>query len=439
MKTKIFIIFILIFTFSIHSEEFEETYNKMFELAGINPNSGLNSFVTLNIPPGGKYEGMGTAFTGVTNDIGFFNANPSVSSRLNLSEVSFFHNNWIEDVSMETIAFTGRKDDLGYGFQGKWLHVGFTGVDDWAERSGKGIYSEFVLKNNISYNFLRSFDFSGISVGSSLCLAYRSVPRDIYEDVITVDQSAMAIFMDFGISTDLNFLKFYSSRGRNLSLGISLMNFGREFIVRPDPLPTSAIAGFAYSPIESLTLTYDISYKFNLHEPNQDDFEFKITEGEGMHHAFGFEIGLIEFMSIHGGFLMKTGNPRITLGSEFSIKKDPGEFATTEKDVQRARNIYVFVVNYSLDLLPETPLNRISVEMKLNLGDYHRIEKREKVQELYVKGLQEYSEGNIEEAIVIWESCLKIDETFDPAVRMKALAEQSLELQKKIRDNQVVE
>ncbi len=195
MKRNLFIFTLLIILTPLFSEEFEEIYNDMVELAGINENSGLNSFVTLYIPPGGKYEGMGTAFTGVVSDIGFFNANPSVSSRLNLSEVSFFHNAWLEDVNMETIAFTGRKKNMGYGFQGKWLHVGFTGVNDWAERNGKGVYSEFILKNNISYNFLKSFDFSGISLGTNLNLAYRSLPEDVYKHLDVQNQSALALFL----------------------------------------------------------------------------------------------------------------------------------------------------------------------------------------------------------------------------------------------------
>jgi len=111
---KIIIIFLLFISTNLFSLDPEELYNTMFNLFvdkngdNINNNSGINSFLTLYIPPGGKYEGMGTAFTGVSDDIGFFNANPSVSSRLNLSEVSFFVNNFIEDVNMQTIAFTGR-------------------------------------------------------------------------------------------------------------------------------------------------------------------------------------------------------------------------------------------------------------------------------------------------------------------------------------------
>ncbi len=447
---KIFCFLLLILlSNTIFSEETEELYAEIYDIFvdsdEQDDNSGLNSFLTLYVPPGGKYEGMGTAFTGVPNDIGFFNANPAVSSRLNLSEVSFFHNEFIEDVEMETIAFTGRFKDFGFGFQGKWLHIGFTAVNEWAERSGKGIYSEFILKNNMSWNILRGFDFSGISAGINLNVAYRSMP-DVYDSLNVQDQSSFAAFIDIGVLTEFNFLKLFRSRSRNFSVGFSLMNVGREFIDGPDPLPSSANFGFAYSPIEPLTISYDLAYKFNIHnspELNNDgnftQVEYAITEGEGMYHAFGFDIRVLDIASLHGGFLYKPDTPRITLGTEISYQKSPGEDVKQERDIIDSRNEYIFAVNYSLDLIPETPLNRISIEFKLNLGDYQRLEKREKIQELYVKGLQQYSEGNIEDAIEIWTKCIELDDKFDPAIRMKGLAEQSIELQKKIKDREAID
>lgn len=398
---------------------------------------------------------MGTAYTGVVDDIGFLNDNPAVSSRLNLSEISFFHNNYIADVAMETIAFTRRNEDFGYGIQGKWLHVGFTAVNDWAERKGKGIYSEFILTNNFSYNFLRSFDFSGISLGANINLGYRNVPEDIYLTVTDKDQSALAIFGDIGLLTEFNFLKFYSSRGRNFSIGLSLKNIGKEFIDEPDPLPSSANAGIAYSPFEFLTLSYDTTYRFNI-DPDSYEIMTKVNrlikdeDGEisfeeidleqGLYHAMGFDLALLDTASLHGGFLYRVGGMRFNLGTEISYRKAHGEYATNERELREADNIYKFVFNYALDITFEADvLSRFSVELKLNLGDQKRLSTREKVQELYVKGLKEYAEGNIEEAIKIWEKCIELDDTYDPAIRMKTLAEQSIELEEKIKESQAVE
>ncbi len=448
MKKVLLISLLLLSLINLYSEEAEELYAKMFNMF-INKEesddySGLNSFLTLYIPPGGKYEGMGTAFTGMPNNIGFFNANPSVSSRLNLSEVSFFHNQFIEDVDMETIAFTGRYNDMGFGFQGKWMHIGFTAFNQWAETESKGHYSEFVLKNNLSWNILRGFDFSGISIGFNINLAYRSVP-DVYSRIDVQNQSSFAAMIDFGILSEFNFLKFYTSRARNLSIGFSIMNFGQEFIDGPDPLPTLASIGLAYSPIEALKISYDLSYQFNIHQNptfingkyNQVNYSF--YQGEGFHNSVGFSMQVLEIASLHGGFLIKPDSPRITLGTEISFRKNPGEIINQEQDYKDSKNEYILAINYSLDLIPEDFLHRYSIELKLNLGDYQRLEKREQVQSLYVKGLQLYADDKITEAIELWDACLKIDDKFDPAIRMKELANQSLELQNKIKERETVE
>ncbi|QEN03250.1 hypothetical protein EW093_00530 [Thiospirochaeta perfilievii] len=449
LKRYIILLTLFFLTNTLFSQDALELYSKIYDIFvdsnEQNDNSGLNSFLTLYIPPGGKYEGMGTAFTGVSDDIGFFNANPSVSSRLNLSEVSFFHNEFIEDVDMETIAFTGRYKDFGYGFQGKWLHIGFTAVNEWAERDNKGIYSEFILKNNISWNLLRGFDFSGISIGLNTNIGYRSVPM-VYNNLNVQDQSSFALFFDLGLLTEFNLFKFYSSRSRNFSIGLSFLNIGREFIDGPDPLPSSINIGFAYSLIEPLTISYDLSYKFNLHNyPSKDengDFSpvvYGFNEGEGFYHGIGFDIRILDIASLHGGFLYKPDTPRLTIGTEINYNKSPGEDVNLEKEYLDSKNEFILAINYSLDLMPETPLNRISVELKINLGDYQRFETREKIQELYVKGLQIYSNGEIEEAIKIWEKCIELDSKFDPAIRMKSLAEQSIELQVKIKEKSSIE
>lgn len=435
MKRSIIILVLLSLSITLLYSVDEDWYNTFSVWNGVAEDGGLNSFLTIEVPPGGKYEGMGTAYTAIADDIGFLNDNPSVSSRLNLSEISFFYNNFIADVQMSTIAFTRRYNDLGIGFQGKWLNVGFTAVDDWAEREGKGIYSEFILTNNISYNLLRGFDFSGLSIGANIHVGYRDVPEDIYANVIDKDQSAFALFGDIGLLTEFNFLKLYSSRGRNFSLGLTLKNFGKEFIEFPDPLPTSGNFGVGYSPIEPLKLSYDLSYRFNI-----DPVTMEFQSGEGIYHAFGFDANIVDLASIHGGWLNKTGGNRFTLGAEISYFKAQGEFVTDEKEYKDAANKYVIIANYSLDITHSADvLNRLSVELKINLGDQKRLEKREKVQELYVKGLKEYSEGNFHDAIDIWEKCIELDPTYDPAVRMMDLAQQQISLDNKIKDRQTVE
>lgn len=405
----------LIISTTLHSEDFEKMYESWCEYWGVDPHAGLNSFYSLIIPPGGRYEGMGTAFTAVADDIGFLESNPAASSVLDITEVSFLHNNWILDTNIETLAFTSRKKNRGLGFQGKWLYLPFTEVDDWGEREGKGYYSEATLTANFSYNFLSSYDFYGIAVGGNLKTAYRSVPEEI-----AAGQSSLALMLDLGVLTRFNFLKLYSSRDKNFSAGITLKNYGKEFIELADPIPTQLSGGIAWKPIRPWLLAFDAGYRFNL---NPDTLlPLDALEGEGLHYAVGTDFVFSDFFSVHGGFLIKEGNPRITAGAQLSYLKT------------------IFVMNYTLDLTTSSSgFTRFSIEAKLDLGDFGRAATREKVQELYINGLEKYAAGDIEEAIEIWEQCILLDDTFTPALRMRDVAKEAVKIQKDLESRQIVE
>ncbi|MCL2881169.1 MAG: UPF0164 family protein, partial [Treponema sp.] len=80
---------------------------------GIDNNAGLTSFPVLNIPMGGRSEGMASAFTAVCDDVSFIEHNPAGSSMLSHSEMAFFHNNWIADTKVEGAVFASRIKNLG--------------------------------------------------------------------------------------------------------------------------------------------------------------------------------------------------------------------------------------------------------------------------------------------------------------------------------------
>ena len=371
------------------------------------PNTGLTVFPSLLIPLGGKYEGMGTAYTAVSRDSGYIEANPSASSTLELSELSFLHHNWIADSNIEGVIYTVRYNNLGIGFGGKFLYLPFTEYNEWGERKSKGYISETIGTVNVSYNFFSNYYFYGLAFGANLKVAYRNIPAEIYPG-----QSALTGMIDIGTLTRFNLLKFYITRSKNFSIGAVLKNLGLPAL--NEPLPTMATIGIAYSPLRPLTLSFDFNYPFSFDPQN--------FPAELWYMASGVNVEITSFLSIQGGFQFRKENPRISVGSAIDLEG------------------VSFIVNYNLDLSGRlNPLDKFSIEAKLNLGDGGRFAQRNRVEELYIDGLESYAIGDITEAIRSWQMALEIDPTFIPARKNIDSALKALELQKAMEERLEIE
>jgi len=69
-----------------------------------------------------------------------------------------------------------------------------------------------------------------------------------------------------------------------------------------------------------------------------------------------------------------------------------------------------------LDLLTQLqPLNRISLGLRLDLGDDGRQNKADTVSELYLLGMDAFSLGKYAEARACWQEALRLDPKFEPA------------------------
>ncbi len=411
--TLTFLLLFLTCSMTLSGVELEEFYGNLsdFFAAHMDPNTGLTVFPALNIPMGGAYEGMGTAYTAVAGDSSFLEANPSASSIQQYSELAFLHNDWIADSRVEGVIYTMRINDLGLGFGGKFLYLPFQQYDAWGERLAKGFYAETVATMNVSYNFFSSYDFYGLAVGGNFKLAYRHVPEEIYPG-----QSALAPMFDVGVLTRVNFLKFYSSRNKNFSVGLVMKNMGP--LVQNEPLPTLLTAGIAYSPIRPFTIAVDFNQPFAFGYPPES--------WEAWFLAGGLNVVITDFFSMQGGFRVRGANPRLSVGSTVDVGK------------------VSFVVNFTLDLATQLNLNsgsldRFSIMAKINLGDSGRLALRSQVESLYFQGLEAYAQGNLKEAIAFWSEALLIDPSFQPAAESIKTAQRAIELQHKMESLQKVE
>ena len=387
-----------------------DAYATSSDWFGLDPDAGKNSFLTLLIPSGGKYEGMATAHTAMALDEGYMESNPAGGSFLPKTLLSFSHVDWIADSALETVSFAYRpekNEDFGLGFNTKFLHVPFTGYNEWGSQYSRygsaaaGWYTELVATAAVSYNFFRSFYFGGVSVGASLKAGYRGVSASLEPG-----QNAASLMGDFGIMTRFNFLKAYAARDMNWGIGATIKNLGAEFIDNPDPLPTYASFGMSYKPIRPLTVALDFNYPFNLNGETAEKFSI----------AAGLNAEIASFISAHTGVLVKTGKPRFTIGADISLKN------------------FTLQTNYTLDLASRMELfDRMSIAIKVDMDTVKQLLVKDDVQELYLAGLDAYSNGNIAVAIGYFENALSMDPTFKPAREMLATAKESMTLEEELR------
>jgi hypothetical protein len=384
------------------------------EIFGMDDNAGLTAFPILNIPIGGRAEGMASAFAAVADDASFVEFNPAGSSMLSRSELAFYHNNWIGDAKIEGLVYTTRVKNLGLAAAGKWLYTSFTEYNLYGEQVSKGYYSEAEAALNVSYNFFSGYYFSGLSLGANIKGAFRFVPdyADKESDSVIYgsgrDQSAGMAMADLGALTRFNFLKFYHSRERNSSAALVIRNLGPPSM--GEALPSSIAAALAYKPLRPILLSFDFSLPFNM-----TDLELS---GKPW-WAAALSVGVTNFLSMRGGFMAKPGNLRLTLGSAVNLKKISLD------------------VNYTMDLLTQLqPLNRVSLGVRLDLGDQGRARLAAEVDRFYLEGMNAYAQGDYLLARNNWQEALRLNPRFVPAQESLALLEEVMAVQGRLEDLQ---
>jgi len=382
--------------FAVWASDFQNTYGTIADylnlIYGIDKNAGLTAFPVLNIPIGGRSEGMAGAFSAVSDDVSFIEFNPAGSSMLHNSELAFFHNNWIADTKIEAVAYANRFGNLGFASSLKWLYTPFTEYNIYGERVSGGYYSEGVAVLNASYNFLSGYYFSGLSVGMNLKGAFRIMPdyTDNFDNIIIgsgMSQSAVMVMADIGVLTRFDFLKGFAAREKNTSAAIVIRNLGPPAL--GEPLPTAINAAISYKPVRPLTIALDFTLPVNLMDLSYSQMPYA---------SLGISANITSFLSMRAGFMYKAGSSRFNIGSAVNL------------------NGIAIDINYTLDMLTQLqPLNRISLGVRLDLGDGGRSFISRRVDELFLLGLEAYSRGNFYDARLCWEEALRLNPIFEPA------------------------
>jgi hypothetical protein len=173
-----------------------------------------------------------------------------------------------------------------------------------------------------------------------------------------------------------------------------------------------AVAALAYKPLRPLLVSFDFSVPFNMQT---------ITRSEKPYRAAGFAATVTDFLSMRMGLMGKAGNVRIAVGSAIELAKISVD------------------VNYTLDLLTQfQPLNRVSLGLRINLGDGGRQAASERIDQLYLSGLDAYSRGDYAAAREDWETILQINPRFEPAIEGLNIIAHAESVQQRISDMQTL-
>lgn len=418
MKQRWFTLFFSL-TIFMSTPQTDADFFAQFSAIGENPflndeNAGTEAFNVLRIPLGGIGEAMGTAYTAVLLDSGFIEYNPAGSSVLKFTELSLHHTYYIARSNLEGVVYTLRFNDLGIGFGGKFLYTDFNRYGDFSETLASTYISETLGTLNVSYNFFNSYSFFGLAVGANVKVAYRNIPAEVYSavgsypEVAAGDQSVIVPMADLGILTRFDLLKFYTSRSKNFSLGAVVKNLGPP--AQLDPLPSEFTAGFSYSPIKPILVSFDATLPFNF-DPDLPSRAFSV--------AAGLNVNVTPFLAVQTGFRIVGSNPRFSIGSTLTV------------------NSLTFNLGYVLDLTSNNandPFSNFRIEAKLNLGDFGRADTQKRVDELYALGLESFALGDYRKAVEYWEELLHLDPHFDIVVAMLETARQKIEIEDKLRE-----
>jgi hypothetical protein len=120
--------------------------------------------------------------------------------------------------------------------------------------------------------------------------------------------------------------------------------------------------------------------------------------------------------------MLKGGNPRLSAGASV-------DFFPLTLDV-----------NYTLDLTTQfTPLNRMSISARFDMGDMGRAERAREVDDLYIMGLDAYASGDLETAVRLWTRALELNPRFDPVRESLDTATAAIDLQQRMLELQRLE
>lgn len=252
--------------------------------------TGTSGLSFLKFGMGAKAVGMGEAFTAQSGEVISAWWNPAGLSGIEGIQVSFTHNQWFQDITVEHFAsaLKSGKNTLG-------LSLAFGKIPDIQRREGPSIEPMALFDAHdvvFSFSFTRSIK-KGFALGLSTKWLYEKI--DIY--------SASGLGFDLGgIYSPFEKLKF----------GLAVLNLGPKMRFEKEKfsLPTQYKVGATYF-IEKKNIESDFTFGVDLVKPRDDEVKVHL----------GGEVSLYETLKIRLGYQIGYDEKNFSFGLGTKFKK----------------------------------------------------------------------------------------------------------------------
>jgi hypothetical protein len=232
--------------------------------------AGTSGLSFLKFGMGAKAVGMGEAFTAQSGEVTSSWWNPAGLSGIKEIQVSFTHNQWFQDITVEHFASA-----LNFGKNTLGLSLTMGKVPDIQKREGPSAEPIALFDAHdldFSLCFARTIK-KGIAVGLSAKWLYEKI--DIY--------SASGWGFDLG--------GIYSPK-ENLKFGLVILNLGQEIKFEKEKfsLPTLYKMGVTYL-VEKKNINSDFVFGFDLVKPRDDEVQVHLGGEVSLYQALKMRLG----------------------------------------------------------------------------------------------------------------------------------------------------
>ena len=387
VKRVFFVLFVSLLTVNISAQEHK---NFLFDPIPGNESIGGTSgsvIPILGVRGGGICNVLAGACGSIIDTFTSFEGNPATSSLIYGSPaIGFGYTNWFESTSLQSLAYVQTLGAFGYGVNVRFSNAVITSnIDNIEQLAFTTTHVSAAL--NASYNFIRANDVDGLSIGATAKYSFRAYPL---EGQVVIQDSALVA--DIGLFLNLHALKIIPFPVPNLAVSIYQQNVG--FYTNGGLIPGRFNAGFSYRPFEYGFVSFNVALPF-------DRIDTSPIESL-LIYSVGIGITPHRIIEINGGVEISSSQFNITAGFALNIS------GATIRFTQH----FTPLTDYSY---PDT----FNLSVALRSGSAIQPERQVTVQRLYLLALADFAAQDLDGALRLVNSALRIAPGYQPAIELK--------------------